>query len=86
MLAKESPVALAREVVETGRVPDALWATMTGLGWPALTVPDAAGGLGLGTDELAVVVEELGRALAPGPLLPTISQYVRPVGSPSRAR
>ncbi len=55
---------------------DGLWGHMVELGWPALTVPEAAGGLGLGAVELAVVVEELGRALAPGPLLPTISQFV----------
>ena len=55
---------------------DGLWGHMVELGWPALTVPEVAGGLGLGAVELAVVVEELGRALAPGPLLPTISQFV----------
>jgi alkylation response protein AidB-like acyl-CoA dehydrogenase len=49
---------------------------MVALGWPALTVPEAAGGLGFGPVELALVVEELGRVIAPGPLLATISQFV----------
>jgi alkylation response protein AidB-like acyl-CoA dehydrogenase len=48
---------------------------MVGLGWPALTVPESAGGLGRGAVELAVVVEELGRALAPGPFVPTVTQF-----------
>jgi alkylation response protein AidB-like acyl-CoA dehydrogenase len=49
---------------------------MVELGWPALTIPEAAGGLGLGAVELAVVVEELGRVVAPGPYLPTVAQFV----------
>jgi alkylation response protein AidB-like acyl-CoA dehydrogenase len=81
VLAAECPPALVRELVEArvaGKAvaADGLWEQMVELGWPALTVPEAAGGLGLGPVELAVVVEELGRALAPGPLLPTISQFV----------
>ncbi len=76
VLAKESPISLARHVVETGERPDALWATMTSLGWPALTVPEADGGIGLGVIEAAILAEELGRVIAPGPLLPTVSQFV----------
>jgi alkylation response protein AidB-like acyl-CoA dehydrogenase len=75
MLARECPIALVREVVEKGATPDALWAHMVELGWPALTVPEHAGGLGMGTVELAVVVEELGRVLAPGPFVPTVTQF-----------
>ena len=76
VLMKESPVALAREVVETGRGADELWATMTALGWPALTVPEVYGGIGLGTIEAGILAEELGRVIAPGPLLTTVTQYV----------
>jgi alkylation response protein AidB-like acyl-CoA dehydrogenase len=76
VLVKESPVALAREVVETGHAADELWATMTGLGWPALTVPEVYGGIGLGTIEAGILAEELGRVIAPGPLLSTVTQYV----------
>jgi alkylation response protein AidB-like acyl-CoA dehydrogenase len=75
MLARECPIALVREVVEKGATPDALWAQMVELGWPALTVPEPAGGLGMGAVELAVVVEELGRVLAPGPFVPTVTQF-----------
>ncbi len=81
VLAAECSPAAVRELVEArtaGKpaVAEALWGHMVELGWPALTVPESCGGLGLGPVELAVVVEELGRAIAPGPLLPTISQFV----------
>ena len=76
-----------REVVEKGTTPEALWSQMLELGWPALTVPENAGGLGMGAVELAVVVEELGRVLAPGPYLPTVTQFapvVAEAGSPEQ--
>src|SRR6185437_14046429 len=56
--------------------PAELWNTMVELGWPALTVPEADGGIGLGMLEAAILAEELGRVIAPGPVLPTVSQYV----------
>jgi len=87
MLARECPMSLVREVVEKGTTPDALWGQMVELGWPALTVPERAGGLGMGTVELAVVVEELGRVLAPGPFVPTVTQFapvVAEAGSPEQ--
>jgi len=87
MLARECPISLVREVVEKGTSPDALWSQMVELGWPALTVPESAGGLGMGTVELAVVVEELGRVLAPGPYLPTVTEFapvVAEAGSPEQ--
>jgi alkylation response protein AidB-like acyl-CoA dehydrogenase len=87
MLARECPISLVREVVEKGAAPDALWSQMVALGWPALTVPERAGGLGMGAVELAVVVEELGRVLAPGPFVPTVTQFapvVAEAGSPEQ--
>ena len=48
------------------------WAELAGLGWTGLHLPEAVGGEGYGFAELAVVVEELGRALAPGPFLPSV--------------
>src|SRR4029079_8119561 len=76
MLAGECPMTFVRQVVEDGVSAEPLWEQMVELGWPALTVPEADGGLGLGAVELAVVVEELGRAVAPGPFLPTTTQFV----------
>jgi alkylation response protein AidB-like acyl-CoA dehydrogenase len=48
---------------------DELWATMRGLGWPALLVPERCGGLGLGLVDAVVVLEETGRRTLPGPFL-----------------
>jgi alkylation response protein AidB-like acyl-CoA dehydrogenase len=48
-----------------------LWAEITELGWPAILVPEAQGGLGLHWLEMAVLLEETGRTLAPSPLLAT---------------
>jgi 3-oxochol-4-en-24-oyl-CoA dehydrogenase len=47
------------------------WADLCGLGWPGLHIPEAFGGSGYGLAELVVVVEELGRAIAPGPFVPS---------------
>ncbi len=76
VLERECPMGLVRAVVEDGISTDGLWKQMVELGWPALTIPEGDGGLGLSAVELAVVVEELGRAVAPGPFLSTVSQFV----------
>ena len=84
VLERECPPSLVRAVVEGNGTADGLWERMVGLDWPALTVPEPCGGIGLGFVELAVVAEELGRVVAPGPLLPTVAQYapaVREVGT-----
>ncbi len=48
------------------------WAELAELGWLGLHVPEDLGGSGYGIEELVVVVEELGRAVAPGPFVPTV--------------
>ncbi|HKE75145.1 MAG TPA: acyl-CoA dehydrogenase [Acidimicrobiales bacterium] len=45
------------------------WDDLASLGWLGLAVPEDAGGEGYGVTELAIVLEELGRAVAPGPML-----------------
>jgi alkylation response protein AidB-like acyl-CoA dehydrogenase len=83
-LAKECPTELVRAVVETDEQPEKLWESMVSLDWPALAIPEENGGLGLTFVEIAVVAEELGRVIAPGPLLATITQFapvVREVGT-----
>ena len=46
-----------------------VWRQMGELGWIGLAVPEAAGGSGLGLAEMCALSEELGRALAPEPLI-----------------
>ena len=48
------------------------WAELAELGWLGLHLPEDVGGSGYGIDELVVVVEELARAVAPGPFAPTV--------------
>jgi len=48
------------------------WSELGGLGWLGLHLPEEHGGSGFGLPELAVVVEEFGRAVAPGPFVPTV--------------
>jgi alkylation response protein AidB-like acyl-CoA dehydrogenase len=76
VLERACPIRLVREVVERGAGADELWAQMVALDWPALAIGPEAGGVGLGVEELAVVAEELGRVLAPGPWLATATQFV----------
>ena len=48
------------------------WDDLKDLGWLGLHLPEAHGGSGYGLEELVVVVEALGRAVAPGPFVPTV--------------
>jgi alkylation response protein AidB-like acyl-CoA dehydrogenase len=66
------PPGVPRTAAEsaTAELPDT-WEKMVAQGWLGLPVPEAEGGQGFGLEELAVVLEELGYALFPGPVLPT---------------
>ena len=46
---------------------DAVWRGLAGLGGTGLLVPEAHGGAGMGMVDMGVVLEEMGRALHPGP-------------------
>jgi acyl-CoA dehydrogenase len=71
-VAERSPVARVRQLRDS-RDPDgfsrALWKEMAELGWLGIPFPESAGGAGMGLAELAVVLEALGRRLAPEPIL-----------------
>jgi 3-oxochol-4-en-24-oyl-CoA dehydrogenase len=53
------------------QVRPAFWNALAEPGWIGLHVDEAHGGSGAGLLEQAVVIEELGRACAPGPYVPT---------------
>jgi alkylation response protein AidB-like acyl-CoA dehydrogenase len=68
-LANECPMALVREISESeprGWRPS-VWEKMAGLGWMGLLIPEEYGGAGLGFVDLALILEEMGRALLPSP-------------------
>ena len=78
LLETACPPALVRAVYDGGGGDQAteLWATLVGLDWPALGLPEDHGGIGFGFVEVAILVEELGRAVAPTPFLATLTQLV----------
>jgi alkylation response protein AidB-like acyl-CoA dehydrogenase len=70
----ECPIIEARRSMETGAAYDrALWQKMAQQGWTGIIFAEQYGGLGLGLVEMAVALEEMGRALLPGPYLSTVT-------------
>src|SRR5258705_5324999 len=67
-VAKQCPPSLVRGVAEDGVDPTPLWTTYVDAGWTELTDPENA-------VELAIVLEELGRATDPTPFLATLTQF-----------
>ena len=59
------------EVDPLGYPPD-LWRKAAELGWPGMSLPEEYGGSGLSLACLGLVLQEVGRALAPLPLLTTV--------------
>ena len=59
------------ETDERGYSPE-LWREMAGLGWMGLAFPESVGGSGMGFLEMAVLIEEMGRACLPGPFFATV--------------
>src|SRR5271163_684685 len=47
------------------------WAQLAGQGWLGINFAEADGGSGLGLVDLVVLMEEMGRAVMPGPYLAT---------------
>jgi alkylation response protein AidB-like acyl-CoA dehydrogenase len=71
-LKKECPKDLVRDMMndDKGYTPK-LWQQMTDLGWQGLVIPEEYEGIGSGFVDLVVLLEEMGRALVPGPFIPT---------------
>jgi alkylation response protein AidB-like acyl-CoA dehydrogenase len=62
-----------RELAEAGAYDDNAWKELCELGWPGIFVDEEHGGQGLGVVELAILMEELGYALAPVPFLGSVA-------------
>jgi len=87
-LGRECPPRLVRDIAAGGPGLEGLATAFTWLGWPALTIEVDLGGLGRGFVELAVLLEEMGRAAVPGPFLPTQALFapvVREAGTTAQA-
>ncbi len=68
-LEAECPPRLAREMEKDDLgYPPELWQKMADLGWLGISLPEEHGGQGLPLTYLGIILEELGRAIAPVPL------------------
>ena len=72
-LEAECPPSLARnmEKDDLGYPPD-LWKKMADLGWLGMALPEEYGGQGLSPTYLGLIMEEIGRSIAPVPALSTV--------------
>ena len=86
LLANRSTMAKVREAAEAGTYDDGLGRELGELGWPGIAVGEEHGGQGLGIVELAVLLEELGYACAPVPILGTAlaALAIEHAGSPEQ--
>src|SRR5262249_33695025 len=73
-LAAECPMAEVRRLSETATAyHPSLWAKMACQGFIGVVFSEDHGGMGMGSVELAVLMEEMGRALLPGPFFSTLA-------------
>jgi len=59
-------------MAEPAGVTDAFWTKLAEQGWTGLVYPEEFGGTGLGFVDLTVLMEEMGRAVMPGPFFSTL--------------
>ncbi|MEE6178236.1 acyl-CoA dehydrogenase [Mycobacterium sp. 050134] len=72
---RHAPIAATRETFDAlaaGKLPD-WWDAFTGNGFHAVHLPEDVGGQGGGLSDAVCVLESAGKALLPGPLLPTVA-------------
>ncbi len=69
----ECSSGVVRALMDTpeGMTPE-LWQKLAEQGWLGLVLPDAFDGMGLGLVDLVVLMEEMGRAVLPGPYFSTV--------------
>jgi len=72
-LDSECATKFVREMMATdAAVTDQFWRQLADNGWLGITYPEDAGGSGLGLVDLVVLMEEIGRAVMPGPYPATV--------------
>ncbi|WP_197023726.1 acyl-CoA dehydrogenase family protein, partial [Rhodococcus sp. UNC363MFTsu5.1] len=67
-----TPTVIRGAVEAKSETRPAFWGSLAELGLLGLHLPEEVGGAGYGLLETAIVAEELGRAMVPGPFLPTV--------------
>lgn len=71
-LAARFPLERVAEIADGEGWDPRWWDEVAELGWTGISVPEDAGGAGMGFLEEMVVIEEVGRALFPGPFFSTV--------------
>jgi len=61
-----------KRMAEPAGVTDEFWSKLAEQGWLGLVYPEAYGGSGLGFVDLTVLMEEMGRAVMPGPFVSSV--------------
>ena len=61
-----------KRMAESAGITDELWGKIAEQGWLGLVFPEEYGGSGLGFVDLTVLMEEMGRAVMPGPFFSTV--------------
>ncbi|MBW2229617.1 MAG: acyl-CoA/acyl-ACP dehydrogenase [Deltaproteobacteria bacterium] len=89
-LERECPISLVRAQMDDPiGLPEALWKQMAELGWLGLVIDESHDGSGLGLVDVAVLLEEMGRVLCPGPFVSTAvagALAIQWAGSPEQKR
>ena len=72
-LEKECPTDYVRDMYEDERgFTDEIWTKMIGMDWMRVRIPEQYGGIGMDQMDLIMVLEEMGRAVFPGPFFSTV--------------
>jgi acyl-CoA dehydrogenase len=89
-LAERAPLERVRKALDKSAPDDRdLWKSVAEMGWLGAALPEQYGGGGFGALELAVIGEELGRALAPIPFSSSVclaSEVILQAGSEEQKR
>jgi alkylation response protein AidB-like acyl-CoA dehydrogenase len=72
-LENECPTAFVRQrMAEPAAMTDVFWQQLAEQGWFGILYPEELGGSGLGLVDMTVLMEEMGRAVMPGPFFSTV--------------
>jgi alkylation response protein AidB-like acyl-CoA dehydrogenase len=73
VLQEQFPIERISKLAEgAAEIDRSVWSAWAELGWFGLGIPESDGGIGCGIQEEALLFLELGRSLAPGPVLATV--------------
>jgi alkylation response protein AidB-like acyl-CoA dehydrogenase len=76
-------------MAEPAAITDEFWRKLAEQGWLGIVYPEEEGGSGLGLVDLVVLMEEMGRAVMPGPFLSTVllgGAAIGEAGTPAQRR